>query len=335
MIVNNDERQWTWLDEGLNSFLQYLAEVEWEDNYPSRRGEPAKIVEYMKGEGHDPIMTNSESIVDLGGNAYHKTATALNILRETVLGRERFDFAFKEYARRWMFKRPMPADFFRTLEDASGTDLDWFWKGWFYTTDTVDISIDEVKLYSVDTQNPNVEKLISKKDKEAEPVTLAAQRNKPLRKRVEDYPELIDFYNKYDEFTVLPSEAKTFEAWVKQFEEDERKLFDPSMNFYAISLKNLGGLVSPVILHVEFTDGTKEELRIAAEIWRRNNLQVEKIIATRKEIKSIVLDPNLETADADTANNFWPRRPVKSKFQIFKDDRDKTNPMRELKDKSN
>ena len=156
----------------------------------------------------------------------------------------------------------------------------------------------------------------------------------PLRKRVEDYPELIDFYNKYDEFTVLPWETKTFEAWVKQFEEDERKLFDPSMNFYAIGLKNLGGLVSPVILHVEFTGGTKEELRIAAEIWRRNNLQVEKIIATRKEIKSLALDPNLETADADTANNFWPRRPTKSKFQIFKDDRDKVNPMRELKDKS-
>jgi len=335
MIVNNDERQWTWLDEGINSFLQYLAEVEWEDRYPSRRGDPAKIVEYMKGDGHDPIMTNSESIVDLGGNAYHKTATALNILRETVLGRERFDFAFKEYARRWMFKRPMPADFFRTLEDASGTDLDWFWRGWFYTTDTVDISIDEVKLFSVDTQNPGVEKLISKKEKEAEPATLSAQRNKQVRKRVEDFPELIDFYNKHDEFTVLPSETKVFEAWVKQFEEDERKLFDPTMNFYAIGLKNLGGLVMPAILHVEFTDGTREELRIAAEIWRRNNLQVEKIIATRKELKSIVLDPNLETADTDTANNYWPRRPVKSKFQIFKDDRDKINPMRELKDKSN
>jgi len=335
MIVNNDERQWTWLDEGINSFLQYLAEVEWEDRYPSRRGDPAKIVEYMKGDGHDPIMTNSESIVDLGGNAYHKTATALNILRETVLGRERFDFAFKEYARRWMFKRPMPADFFRTLEDASGTDLDWFWRGWFYATDTVDISIDEVKLFSVDTQNPGVEKLISKKEKEAEPATLSAQRNKQVRKRVEDFPELIDFYNKHDEFTVLPSETKVFEAWVKQFEEDERKLFDPTMNFYAIGLKNLGGLVMPAILHVEFTDGTREELRIAAEIWRRNNLQVEKIIATRKELKSIVLDPNLETADTDTANNYWPRRPVKSKFQIFKDDRDKINPMRELKDKSN
>ncbi|MFN0100571.1 MAG: M1 family metallopeptidase [Bryobacteraceae bacterium] len=333
MIVNNDERQWTWLDEGINSFLQYLAEVEWEDNYPSRRGEPAKIVEYMKGEGHDPIMTNSESIVDLGGNAYHKTATALNILRETVLGRERFDFAFKEYARRWMFKRPMPADFFRTIEDASGTDLDWFWRGWFYTTELVDISVDEVKLYSVDTQNPDVEKPISKREKDVEPVTLSAQRNKPLRKRVEDYPELIDFYNKYDEFTVLPSDKKAFETWVKQFEEDERKLFDPSMSFYAVGLKNLGGLVTPVILHVEFTDGTREELRIAAEIWRRNNLHVEKIIATRKELKSIVLDPHLETADADTANNYWPRRATKSKFQIFKEDRDKVNPMRELKEK--
>jgi hypothetical protein len=333
MVVNNDERQWTWLDEGLNSFLQYLAEVEWEDNYPSRRGEPSKIVEYMKGEGHDPIMTNSESIVDLGGNAYHKTETALNILRETVLGRERFDFAFKEYARRWMFKRPMPADFFRTMEDASGTDLDWFWHGWFYTTELVDISIDEVKQYQVDTQNPDVEKPISKKEKEADPVTLAAQRNKPLRKRVEDYPELIDFYNKYDEFTVLPSEKKAFEAWTKQFEDDERKLFDPSMNFYSVGLKNLGGLVMPVILQVEFSDGTKEELRIAAEIWRRNNIAVEKIIATRKEIKSIVLDPHLETADADTTNNYWPRRAVKSKFTIFKEDRDKVNPMRELKPK--
>ncbi|MBI2687273.1 MAG: M1 family metallopeptidase [Acidobacteria bacterium] len=333
MIVNSDERQWTWLDEGINSFLQFLAESEWEGNYPSRRGEPAKIVEYMKGDSHDPIMTNSETIIDLGGNAYHKTATALNILRETVLGRERFDFAFKEYARRWMFKRPMPADLFRTMEDASGTDLDWFWRGWFYTNENVDISIDEVKLYSVDTQNPDVEKLITKKEKETEPVTLSAQRNKPLRKRVEDYPELIDFYNKYDEFTVLPSEKKAFEIWVKQFEEDERKLFDPSMNFYSVSLRNIGGLVMPVILAVEFNDGTREELRVAAEIWRRNNLQVEKIIATRKEIKSITLDPHLETADIDVSNNYWPRQAIKSKFQIFKEDRDKVNPMRELKDK--
>jgi hypothetical protein len=233
-----------------------------------------------------------------------------------------------------MFKRPMPADFFRTMEDASGTDLDWFWRGWFYTTENVDISIDNVTHYSVDTHNPDVEKPLSKRAKEAEPVTLGAQRNKPIRKRVEDYPELLDFYNRYDEFTVLPSEKEAFASWIKQFEEDERKLFDPSMNFYSVSFRNLGGLVMPVILEVEFTDGTREELRIAAEIWRRNNLAVEKIIPTRKEIKSIVLDPRLETADVDTANNFWPRRVTKSKFQIFKEDRDKVNPMRELKDKA-
>jgi len=231
MIVNNDERQWTWLDEGLNSYLQYLAEAEWEDKYPSRIGDPAKIVEYMTSDSHDPIMTNSESIVDLGGNAYHKVATALNILRESILGRERFDFAFKEYAQRWMFKRPMPADFFRTMEDASGTNLDWFWRGWFYTTDNVDVSIEGIKLYTVDTHNPDIEKPLFKHTQEQEPATLSAQRNKPLGMRVEEFPELLDFYNSHDEFAVPPSDKKAFETFVKQFEEDERKLFDPTTSF--------------------------------------------------------------------------------------------------------
>jgi len=330
MIVNNDERQWTWLDEGINTFLQYLAEQEWEEKYPSRRGEPSQIVEYMRSDEHDPIMTNSESIVNLGGNAYHKTATALNILRESILGRERFDFAFKEYSRRWMFKRPMPADFFRTMEDASGTDLDWFWRGWFYTTEAVDVSVEGVKHYTVDTHNPEIEKPISKREKAAEPVTLSQQRNKPLKKRVEEFPELLDFYNRFDEFTVLPSDRKAFDAFVKQFEDDERKLFDPTMNFYAVTLKNAGGLVTPVPLRVEFVDGTKEDIRIPAEIWRRNNLEVEKIIPTRKEIRSIEVDPLNETADIDPVNNAWPRKPVKTKFQIFKEERNKNNSMQEL-----
>jgi hypothetical protein len=151
MVVNSDERQWTWMDEGLNTFVQYLAESEWEKNYPSRRGEPQKITDYMISENQVPIMTNSESVLQFGNNAYGKPATALNILRETILGRENFDFAFKEYSRRWKFKRPMPADFFRTMEDASGVDLDWFWRGWFYTTDHTDISIENVRLFQVDT----------------------------------------------------------------------------------------------------------------------------------------------------------------------------------------
>jgi hypothetical protein len=332
MIVNSDERQWTWLDEGINSFLQFLAEQEWEPNYPSRRGEPSTIVEYMLSSAHDPIMTNSESVVSLGPNAYGKPATALNILRETVLGRELFDFAFKEYSRRWMFKRPMPADFFRSMEDASGTDLDWFWRGWFYTNEHVDISLEKLTQYTIDTRNPEIEKPLSKKAKEEAPVTLSAQRNKPLRKRTDDYPELLDFYNKWDEFAPLPSEKKAFESYVKGLEEDERKLLDPAMNFYALELKNVGGVVMPVILEVEFADGVKEELRIPAEIWRRQSSTVTKLIPTRKEIRSITLDPHLETADADPSNNHWPRKPVKSKFQLFKEERDtKRNPMNEGK----
>ena len=332
MIVNSDERQWTWLDEGINSFLQYLAEQEWEPSYPSRRGEPAGIVEYMLSQNHDPIMTNSESVVALGPNAYGKPATALNILRETILGRELFDFSFKEYARRWMFKRPMPADFFRTMEDASGTDLDWFWRGWFYTNEHVDISLEKLTQYTIDTRNPEIEKPLSKKAKEEAPVTLSAQRNKPLRKRTDDYPELLDFYNKWDEFAPLPSEKKAFETYVKTLEEDEQKLLDPTMNFYAIELKNIGGVVMPVILSIEFGDGSKEEMRIPAEIWRRQSSSVTKLIPTRKEIRSITLDPHLETADADLSNNHWPRKPVKSKFQLFKEERDsKRNPMNENK----
>lgn len=332
MIVNSDERQWTWLDEGINSFLQFLAEQEWEPNYPSRRGEPSSIVEFMLSPEHDPIMTNSESVVSLGPNAYGKPAAALNILRESILGRELFDFAFKEYSRRWMFKRPMPADFFRTMEDASGTDLDWFWRGWFYTNEHVDISLEKLTQYTIDTRNPEIEKPLSKKAKEEAPVTLSAQRNKPLRKRSDDFPELLDFYNKWDEFAPLPSEKKAFETYVKGLEEDERKLLDPTMNFYALELKNVGGVIMPVILEVEFTDGNKEELRIPAEIWRRQSSTVTKLIPTRKEIRSITLDPHLETADADLTNNHWPRKPVKSKFQLFKEERDnKRNPMNEGK----
>src|SRR5918997_500837 len=187
MIVNSDERQWTWMDEGLNSFLQYLSEQEWETNYPSRRGEPQNITEYMGSEAQVPIMTNSESLLQFGNNAYAKPATALNILRETVLGRELFDFAFREYSMRWKFKRPEPADFFRTMEDASGVDLDWFWRGWFYSTDHVDISIENVRLFQVNTNNPEIEKALQRKQANSEPRTLSQQRNEALPKRIDQY----------------------------------------------------------------------------------------------------------------------------------------------------
>jgi aminopeptidase N len=333
MVVNSDERQWTWMDEGLNSFLEYLAEQAWEPNYPSRRGEPKNITEYMASDAQVPIMTNSESVLQFGNNAYGKPATALNILRETVLGRELFDFAFREYARRWKFKRPMPADFFRTMEDASGVDLDWFWRGWFYTTDHTDISIEGVRLYALDTRKPEKEKARARAEREAQPETLSQQRNRTEEKRVDQFPSLKDFYNTYDEFVVTEKDREDYQKFAATLSDREKGLLQAGMNFYVVDLKNIGGLVMPVIFEIEYADGTHEEMRIPAEIWRYNNTTVSKLIMTPKEIRSITLDPHLETADVDVLNNYFPRRPVKSRFQLFRERQTPANPMQQLERK--
>jgi len=327
MVVNSDERQWTWMDEGLNSFLQYLAEQEWEKDYPSRRGEPKYITSYMTSSLQEPIMTNSDSILQLGNNAYSKTATGLNILRETVMGRELFDFAFKEYSRRWKFKRPTPADFFRTMQDASGVDLNWFWRGWFYSTDHTDISIEDVKLYTIDTKNPDLEKPISRRLHEEEPVTLSAMRNATLPKLADAKPDLKDFYNNYDEFQITDKDREDYKKYLDGLKPEERAQLAQGFNFYVVDFKNIGGLVMPVILAIDYADGTKEEMRIPVEIWRRNNVEVSKLIVTRKEIKQIVLDPHLETADTDLTNNYYPRKPLKTPFQLFKEQQEPKNPM--------
>ncbi len=318
MVINSDERDWTWMDEGLNTFTQFLAEQEWEKNYPSRRGEPQFIADYMVSDNQVPIMVQSDSLLQFGNNAYAKPATALNILRETILGRELFDFAFKEYARRWQFKRPEPADFFRTMEDASGTDLDWFWRGWFYSTDHVDIAIENVRLYQMNTRNPDVEKDLQRKQANSQPKTLTAQRNEPLPKRIDQYPSLRDFYNDFDQFKVTDKDRKDYESFVSSLDDKEKSLLSGNYYFYVVDLKNVGGLVMPLIFKVEYVDGTSEEIRIPAEIWRYNNFNVSKLVVTTKEAKAIVLDPNLETADADLDNNFFPRRFVPTRFQTFK-----------------
>lgn len=330
MIVNTDERQWTWMDEGLNTFLQYLSEQEWEDGYPSRRGEPADIVGFMASPNQVPIMTNSESLLQFGPNAYAKPATALNILRETVLGRELFDFAFKEYARRWKFKRPMPADFFRTMEDASGIDLDWFWRGWFYSTDHVDLAISGVRRLNV-KRGPGVEKRVQRTDRESKPETQSDERNKPLAKYVEKFPELKDFYNDYDPLNVTPKESRAYGKFVESLSEQERKLLDSAHHFYLVDVENVGGLVMPVILEMTFEDGSTEILRYPAEIWNKNNESVTKLVITEKPVASLTLDPRLETADVDLANNFYPPKIEKSRFELFKESRDKPNPMRDKK----
>jgi len=327
MIINSDERQWTWLDEGLNTFVQYLAEQEWQEDYHSRRGEPKFITEYMASQDQVPIMTNSEQLHQFGPNAYAKPATAMNVLRESVLGRQLFDFAFKQYARRWALKRPAPADLFRTMEDASGVDLDWFWRGWFYTTDHVDISLERVRLFTLDTMNPEIEKARRTKERGEQPQTLSQQRNKQLPKRVDQDPSLRDFYNTYDELTVTPEDREEYQKFLATLTPRERELLQAGTNFYVLDFKNVGGLVMPIILAIDYVDGTKEELKIPAEIWRYNNTEVSKLIMTQKEIRSVTVDPYLETADVDLSNNSFPRRPERIRFKIFRPEPTPPNPM--------
>ncbi len=332
MIVNSDERQWTWMDEGLNTFLQYLAEQEWEEDYPSRRGEPSEITGYMLSSNQVPIMTNSESILQFGNNAYAKPATALNVLRETVLGRELFDFAFKEYARRWKFKRPMPADFFRTMEDASGVDLDWFWRGWFYTTEHCDIAIDKLTWTIPDNGDPDQAAARQRAAEKAETPTLSETRNRELPKRVDDFPELKDFYNSYDPREVTPESRKAYQRMLEKLTDEERALLESKQNCYTISLKNVGGLVMPVILRLTYADDSQEIIRLPAEIWTRDNKSAETSVISEKELASVELDPFRETADTNRDNNFFPPRLEPSRFQIYKADGGRRpggdNPMR-------
>ncbi|MEQ1825037.1 MAG: M1 family metallopeptidase, partial [Pirellula sp.] len=318
MIVNSDERQWSWMDEGINTFLQFLAEQEWEDEYPSQRGEPDAIVPYMQSSNQVPIMTNSESIMQFGPNAYTKPATALNILRETVLGRELFDFSFKEYARRWKFKRPMPADFFRTMEDASGIDLDWFWRGWFYTTEHCDIAIEKVELFQLDKNSPDENAKLAKKKKESRRPSLSKQRDKALKKRADEFPELKDFYNHYDPNKVTDEQRKAFDKARSEMSESEKRLNENTDKFYLVSLKNVGGLVMPVILNLTFEDGSNREVRIPAEIWRVDSTQCDTVVIADKTLKSIELDPNRETADIDRNNNHYPPILEPTRFQLYK-----------------
>lgn len=332
MIVNSDERQWTWMDEGLNTFLQYLSEVEWEEKYPTWRGEPKDIVAYMRApETAVPIMTQSDSILQFGNNAYGKPATALNILRETVMGRELFDFAFKEFARRWKFKRPTPSDFFRTMEDASGVDLDWFWRGWFYGTDPVDVAVVRVRQFTMDTRNPDIDKPSQKKEDDALPRSVSDERNAPIKKFVTRVPEAKDFYNSYDKWAVTSQERDAYKKLLEGLDDWEKELLATERNFYVIDFANRGGLVSPILLELHFKDGSIERQDIPAEIWRRNPKFVSRLVMTKKDLTRVVVDPRLQTADINIENNFWPRRAEKSRFQLFKETR-KPNAMQQERD---
>lgn len=321
MIINSDERQWTWMDEGLNSFVQYLTEQEWERNYPSRRGPAYKIVDYMKGDKsyQTPIMTNSESIFQFGNNAYGKPATALNILRETILGRELFDYAFKTYAERWAFKHPSPADFFRTMEDASAVDLDWFWRGWFYTTEHVDIALNDVSWYKISTRDPRIENEIGHNTVTEEDKYISNIRNKEVIEKtiMEKNPEAQDFYCKTDRWEYTRLDIEEFERYDESLTDEQRALIDTSLNYYQIDFELVGELVMPVILEFTFEDGSTQKEYIPAEIWKMNNKTASKVYWFPKQLKSVELDPNLETADIDRSNNYWPARKEPSRFELY------------------
>lgn len=310
MIVNSDERQWGWMDEGLDTFMQYMAEQEFGEAfpeavapnsaYPSRRGAPSKIVPYMSGDQNaiSPIMSNPENVYKLGPNAYGKPATALNILRETVMGRELFDHAFKTYSKRWMFKHPTPEDFFRTMEEASAIDLDYYWRGWFYTTDYVDIGVKGIKKYQV-AKKPGMGDLMGK-------VIMVEADSEQFDPSLEG---------------VTPSETSQTlkEFMMDNMTEEERAAVSEPKYFYEVTYEKPGGIPMPLIVEYTYTDGTTEDITYPAELWRKNDKEVTIVLSSEKELKGIIVDPKAETADIDTTNNSWPSKEQKSEFDQMKE----------------
>jgi hypothetical protein len=325
MIINSDERQWTWMDEGLNTFCEYLAEKEWDREFPIRRGPARNIVDYMKGDKTkmSPIMTNSESIYQFGNNAYGKPATGLNILRETIMGRELFDYAFKEYCRRWAFRHPTPEDFFRSMEDASAVDLDWFWRGWFYTTEHCDMNLKSVREFTINGHDPKVEKALLKAKADAQPADISLTRDKQegIIPIVDQNPVTRDKYNDDNPYAVTPEDEKKYEEYKKNLTPEEQKLLNETNYFYELTVENVGGLLMPVIFEFTFEDGTKQIERIPAEIWKMSEASASKVFRFGKKVTNIALDPLLETADVELNNNFWPTRNVPSQFELFKQKR--------------
>jgi hypothetical protein len=350
MIVNSDERQWSWMDEGLNSYLQYLTQELWDNKFPSDAGPAYTMKEYMKEskDNLEPIMTNSENIINFGANAYDKVATGLNILRETIIGRKLFDEAFREYSRRWMFKHPTPADFFRTMEDATGEDLDWFWRGWFYSTEFTDMAIDTIK-HSTPNLNavPRITKDTTRMVALQKPIVnefediskIRNRQDKNIKFSTDQDTSLQDFYYKYarniEKYDTSKYVAPQLATTEKMPDADKPKFENDHM--YEITLSNKGGLVMPIILEFTFKDGTKETHRIPAQVWRKNEGKVTKAFLFNKEVDFVVLDPMKETADVDESNNLWNKPMAPSKFDVFKAKKTKPvitpNPMQKALEK--
>lgn len=337
MIVNSDERQWSWMDEGLNTFLQHLSEREWDPAFPGAYGLTDRIVEYLRFPNATPIMTQSDAVRDFGFNAYAKPAAGLDFLRETVMGREFFDHAFREYARRWKFKRPQPADFFRTLGDASGVDLDWFWRGWFFTTLAPDLEISGVEAYRFTDGDPKAAKARAKAEAEKAEQAPGRQRDKAAipeggeEKRL----GLQDFYSdgKWDRFAPSPQEAQRHEALAKELKPEEREALLAGKTLYRIAVKNTGKFPMPVLLRLHWKDGSTEDLRLPVQVWMQNEEQFAKLVIRDKELARVELDPMHEIPDIDRANDAWPRVVAEPKpIRLFRQPEQRPqNPMQQMK----
>jgi hypothetical protein len=326
MIINSDERQWAWFDEGINTFMQFLTEQEWDNNYDSTDGPPHLITGYMSSpkDELEPIMTNSENIVDYYSNAYRKPAAALNILRETIMGREKFDYAFQEYCRRWAFKHPTPADFFRSMEDASGMDLDWFWRGWFFSIDKVDISMDSLVWKRVDLENDPERKENTFPMKVKQPfqtLTQTRYRESGHVFPVEQDTSLQDFYTFYKPWETTDSVGMaTYVRYDSLYSPEEKRALFGDKHYYELHFSNKGGLVMPIILEWTYLDGSREIERVPVEIWRKNERQVQQVFVKDRQVKSVRLDPWRETADVDEKNNVVPVPEQPVLFKVYKKD---------------
>ncbi|UCE95006.1 MAG: M1 family metallopeptidase [Flavobacteriaceae bacterium] len=311
MIVNSDERQWGWMDEGLNTFAQLLAEQDFEPGFPSR-GYPKNVVSYMSGDQSRiaPIMTQHDNVFNSGANAYSKPAAGLYILREVVMGHDLFDKAFKTYAERWRFKHPTPADFFRTMEDASGVDLDWFWRGWFYTTDYNDIGIKDIKMYQASSEPTEKAKKMGRR---------YGMSDEDLRNNYLYLVEIdADDTEGVSAERSMQENPALREYLADNFSKEERENLKDTKYFYEIIFEKPGGLVMPILAQITYEDGTVEDKYYPAEIWRFNDKEVKKVLGTEKRITGIKIDPNGLTADVNPDNNSWPKEESDSKFESFK-----------------
>ena len=307
MIVNSDERQWTWMDEGINSFVEILSELDYDPNFFTGNL-PKDIVRYMSMDQDNlsPIMSQGDYVKNFGPNAYTKPAAGLYMLRQTIMGPELFDYAFRTYSKRWMFKHPSPADFFRTMEDASAMDLDWFWRGWFYTTDYNDIGVKDVKKFYLTDQPTEAAKKLAKR----------------YNMNLADYEGKFVFFEQEKEGVPVDSkkslEIDVIKNHMATMTEEQRAALKEAPNFfYQVTFEKPGGLVMPIIVELEYVDGSKERHTFPAQIWMKNDKEVTKVFRTTLAIKKITLDPDLETADIDTSNNSWPKKDD-SKFDKFK-----------------